>query len=279
MRRYLVALVALLTLVPAGPALAADTPNDKFVVQGNVLVDRGETVPGDVFVADGDVLIRGTVKGDVIAGTGDVVIRGTVGGDVVTGTGQATLGRAARVSGDLVYFKHKPVVTRGAEVAGETKDAGGEIGDVLQAIAIGAWIAVSVSLLLFGIILLLLAPKAGEAIGRTARARWGMSIGVGVAAFILLPLIVGLAMVTVIGIPLGVILLFLLVPLYAMAYCASAFAVGRLILKNSVILAFVVGIVILELLSLVPILNAFVGLLALIFGLGLLFTTLFRARA
>lgn len=280
MNRLLAGLVALCTLVPVGPALAADdTPDDRIVLSGPVLVDRGETV-GDVVVLDGDVLIRGTVRGDVIAASGDVTIRGRVGGDVVTGEGRATLGRAARVSGDLVYFDKKPVVAPGAKVSGEVnKIDGGEVGDALAALAFGIWVAFSVSLLLFGLVLLLLAPRAGEAIARTAKARWGMAIGIGFAVFILLPIVaVGLSF-TLIGTPLGVILLVSLIPLFAMAYVSSAFAVGRLILKSSTIPAFLVGMLILCLLTLVPFLGGVVATLAIIFGLGLLFTTLIRARS
>jgi hypothetical protein len=281
MRRLLVGLVALLTLLPAGAAVAADDPpDDRIVLSGSVLVDRGETVPGDVVVVDGDIVIRGTVEGDVIAVAGDVTIRGRIGGNVVAGSGLATLGRRARVSGDLVYFDKEPVIAPGAKVAGDTtKVDGGELGDVLGALAIGIWVAFSVSLFLFGLILLLLAPKAAEAVARTARNRWGLAIGVGIGAFILLPIVAGLICLTVIGLPLGVLLFITLIPLYAMAYVSSAFALGRLILKNAGILAFVVGMVILSLLTLVPFLGALVGTLALIFGLGLLLTTLIRARS
>jgi hypothetical protein len=165
-------------------------------------------------------------------------------------------------------------------VSGKVKKVdGGEIGDALGALAIGIWIAFTVSFALFGLILLLLAPRAGEAIARTARSRWGMAIGVGFAAFILLPVVaVGLS-ITLIGTPLGIILLASLIPLFAMAYVSSAFAVGRMILKKSVIPAFLVGMLILCLLTLVPFLGAVVALLAIVFGLGLLFTTLFRARS
>jgi hypothetical protein len=281
MRRLLAGLVALCTLVPAGSALAAgDVPDDRIVLSGSVLVDRGETVPGSVVVGQGDVLIRGTVKGDVVVGDGDVTIRGKIGGDVVAVGGVATLGRAARISGDLVYFDKKPVVAPGAKVAGKTKKVdGGELGDALAGLAIGIWAAFSVSLAIFGLLLLLLAPKAGAAIARTAKHRWGMSIGVGFAVFILLPIVAGAISLTLIGTPLGVILLFSLVPLFAMAYVCSAFAIGRLILKSSVIPAFLVGMLILCLLTLVPFLGALVGALAVIFGLGLLFTTLVRARS
>jgi hypothetical protein len=281
MKRLLVVLVALCTLGPVGPAFAADNPpDDRFVVSGSVVVDKGEVVPGSVVVLDGDVLIRGTVKGDVVAVSGDVTVRGRIGGDLVTVDGQAILGRAARISGDLVYLNDEPVVSPGAQVAGDTKKLdGGEFGDALQAIAFGIWVAFTVSLLLFGLIMMLLAPKAAEAIARTARHKWGMSIGVGIAVPIVLLLVAVLCLISIIAFPLGLILFASLVPLFALAFCASAFALGRLMLKNSGIPAFLLGMVILCLLALVPFLGGLTNTLAIIFGLGLLFTTLFRARA
>jgi hypothetical protein len=281
MRRLLVGLVALFTLLPAGPALAADAPpDDRIVVTGSVLVDRGETVPGDVFVADGDILVRGTVKGSVVALNGDVTIRGKVGGDVVAVAGLATLGRAARVSGDLEYLDKKPVLAPGAKVSGKVKKFdGGSFKGTFATAAIIIWAAFSVSMLLLGILLLLLAPRAADAVGRTVKHHKGMAIGVGIAAFILLPILAGLLSITVIGTPLGIILLLLLIPLFAIAYVTSGFAIGRLIIKGARILALIVGLLILCLLTLVPFLGALVGLLAVIFGLGVLFTTLFRARS
>jgi hypothetical protein len=83
----------------------------------------------------------------------------------------------------------------------------------------------------------------------------------------------------VVGIPLGFILLLLIIPLYAISYVTAAFALGRRILKGSRILAFLVGLVILGLLSLIPIAGSIIGLLATMFGLGLLLVTLFRARS
>lgn len=47
--------------------------------------------------------------------------------------------------------------------------------------------------------------------------------------------------------------------------------------KGSQILAFLVGVVILGLLSLIPIAGGLIGLRATMFGLGLLLMTLFRA--
>ncbi len=280
MNRLLVALVLLFALAPAAPALAsaADSPQERIVLSGPLTIAPDETA-GTVVVASGDVLIRGTVDGDVVAIGGDVTIRGRITGNVVTVAGTAILGRRARVGGDLTYIQNKPQVTRGARVSGETKryDADKLTGP-LGIAAIGFWIAVGVSLLVLGLLLLLLAPRAADAVARTASSRKGASIGVGILVFILLPVIAVLALVSIFGAPFGVGLLMALFPLYAIGYVTTAFVVGRLILKRSRIPAFLVGLLILRLLALVPFAGGLVGLLAMIFGLGVLFVTLFRAR-
>ncbi|HEV2060902.1 MAG TPA: polymer-forming cytoskeletal protein [Solirubrobacteraceae bacterium] len=277
-RSLLVALLLLCWLVPAANASADATADgdDRIVLVGSVLVDREQTA-ANVVVLDGDLTIRGTVTGDVIVVAGDVTIRGTVQGDVVTVAGLATLGRAGRVQGDIVYADDKPVLTPGAQVAGEVRKF-----DVTEAGivgAIGAFIAITLSMFLLGLILLLLAPRAADAVDRTARAKAGVSVLVGLLAFFLIPIIAIAAFFTVVGIPLGIVLLLLLLPLYAISYITAAFALGRRILKGSRILALLVGLVILQLLTLIPIAGGLIGFVAVIFGLGLLLMTLVRARS
>jgi hypothetical protein len=274
-RPLLVAMLLLCWLLPAAGAAAADG-DDRIVLVGSVLVDRDETA-GDVVVFDGDVTIRGEVTGDVVVFDGDVTIRGSVAGDVVAFSGLATLGRRGRVAGDLVYGDDEPVRAPGSRVAGDVQKF--DVGDASIVGAIGAWIAVTVSLLILGLILLLLAPKAADAIGRTAKARALVSALVGLLAFFLIPAIAIGACVTLIGLPLGIVLLLALVPLYAISYCAAALVVGRLILKTARIIAFVVGLVILQGLALIPIAGGIIGFLATLFGLGVLLMTLIRARS
>lgn len=279
MKRILVALVLLCTLAAGEPAsAAASSPKERIVISGPVTVQRQEIVK-NVVVVDGDVLIRGTVRGAVVAVDGDVTVRGKVTGDVVTVAGTATLGRRARIGGDLTYFDHKPVLARGAKVSGTTKKYDSEkLTASLGVASLVLWLAVSLSVLLLGLLLLLLAPRAGEAVARTAKTRPGASIGVGILLFVLLPIVGVLACVTILGIPFGIGLLAALFPLYAIGYATTVFVVGRLILKNARIPAFLVGLVILRLLALIPFAGDLIGLLAIIFGLGVLFRTLLRAR-
>ena len=278
-RALLLGMLLLCWLLPAASASAADDggdDGDRIVVKGSVVVDREETA-GNVIVVKGDATIRGRVTGNVVVVDGDVTIRGSVAGDVVAVSGLATLGRRGRVSGDLVYGDDKPVQAPGSRVAGDVKKF--KIGDASILGAIVIWLGFTISLLLLGLVLLLLAPRAGEAVARTGKAKPLIAALVGLVSFFLLPVIAIAACVTVIGLPLGIVLLLLILPLYAIGYLTAALVVGRLILKKARILAFVVGLVILQLVTLIPIAGGIVGFLATVFGLGVLLVSLFRARS
>jgi cytoskeletal protein CcmA (bactofilin family) len=277
MKRIPVIALLLLGLLFPASALAKSDRKERVVVIGPVLVDRGETTK-DVFVADGDVTIRGTVDGDVMVADGDVTIRGKVTGDVVTLAGTAILGRRAQVEGDVRYADKKPQVASGAQVGGDVKKL--EAGDIGTAVRIGIWIAFTVSALVLGLLLLLLFPKAADAVVRTAKAKTGMTALVGVLALILVPGLAVVALVTVVGIPLGIGLLLATLPLYGLAYTAAAFVVGRLILGGAPrILAFLLGLAILRGLAIIPFAGGLVWLVATIFGLGALLTAALRARS
>jgi cytoskeletal protein CcmA (bactofilin family) len=275
------AVIALLVFCWVLPASAfAAGPKERIVIVGDVLVDRGQTTK-DVVVADGDITVRGTVDGDVVAANGDVAIRGHVTGDVVTFAGTTTLGRRAQVDGDVAYGDNKPRVAPGAQIGGKVKKFKAEdLGGGAIALRIGLWLAVTISALVLGLILLALFPKAADAVARTAKARTGRSFLVGVLLFVLIPIIGVIALITVIGIPLGAGLLLAMLPIYGLAYTASAFVVGRLVSKQGArILAFIIGLVVLRVLALVPFLGGIVWFLATILGLGALFVAAQRARA
>jgi len=145
-------------------------------------------------------------------------------------------------------------------------------GDVGFASRIAWWIGYSVSTLVLGLFLLLVAPALDGAIVRAFRQRTGASIGLGVAAFFLLPLVAILFLVVVIAIPLGLFLLLALAFLYTIGYVAGAHAIGRMVVKQptSRFLAFLVGWLIVRVLGLVPVLGGIAWTLVSIFGLGLL---------
>jgi hypothetical protein len=276
------AFLVALALPAAAAAQTSDHEEDAIVVvSGDVDVPRGETVDG-IFVVSGDVRLAGHVNGDVLLVSGDAVIAGRIDGDLTTFGGQAHLLPRAFVGGDVRYGDERPVVAGRAIVRGDvTKEGGFDSLDLLPFLgAFVLWLGVGISMAILGALLLLVAPRAAEAIEARSRERIGPLIAIGIAIAIALPVAAAIAGVTIVGLPLAFVIGLSLLPLWAVAYCASAWVLGRRIVKEprNRILAFLAGLAILRALALVPILGFLVGIAAAIFGLGLIGAAIGAAR-
>lgn len=280
------AAVLLATLALAAPATSAAGASGSgddaiVVVSGDVSVARGETVDG-VFIVSGDARIAGRVDGEVAVLSGDVIVSGSVDGDVFTASGTARLLPSAKVSGDVIYGDERPRVALDASVRGDvSKEGWPDVGGLVSWIGgFVFWLAISFSMLVLGVLLLLVAPRTADALEAQARERVGPVIAIGVAILIVLPLLSFLAAITILGLPLALAIGLALLPFGAIAYVASAYALGRRIMKppRQRMLAFLVGLAILRVAALVPLLGLLVGLAALVFGLGLIGAAIGAAR-
>jgi hypothetical protein len=271
------ALLAL--LIAAGSASAA---TDHVVITGGAVVPAGQTA-GDVVVLDGTVRIDGRATGDVISVSGPVRLNGRVDGDLIAVSDRALLGPAARVGGDLRYGDERPVLARGASVGGQiSKEDWADAGNGWGWLGVlGWWLAVSVSTLIVGALLVWLAPGALYAAERAVREHLGATIGWGFAIAIGVPLLAILALVTLVGIPFGVALLLAAVPVLLLAYATAAWILGRRVLRDrstSPWAALLAGWGILRLVALIPVAGALVGFAATVVGLGALTVALWQAR-
>jgi cytoskeletal protein CcmA (bactofilin family) len=275
--------VAALALPAAAPAArAADSDEDAVVViSGDVTVERGETVEG-IVVASGDVRLAGRADGDVILFAGDATVSGRIDGDLITFGGQARLLPGAYVGGDVHYGDERPLVAGNAIVRGDVTEEDWDDGLELLPF-VGAfvfWLGVTISMAILGVLLLLIAPRAANAVAARSRDRTGVVIAIGIAVAICLPLAAAIALVTLVGIPLGLLIGLALLPLASLAYVATAYALGRRIAgePRSQIWAFLAGLAILRAAALVPILGLLIGLAAVVFGFGLLGAAIGAAR-
>lgn len=282
----LAALLALLALgVPAAAGASGTGANGQgndaiVVISGDVTVARGETVDG-VYIAGGDARIDGRVAGDVVVLSGDVVVAGTIEGDLFTAGGLARLLPSAEVTGDVNYADEHPDVSNAARVHGDvSKKSVPDLGGVALLGGIIVWLAISVSMAILGLLLLLVAPRAAEAIQARAQERIGPTIAIGIAILIALPVGGVLAAVTILAFPLAIAVFLALIPLGAVAYVSAAWALGRRVMKppHNRFLAFLAGIAILRAAELVPYVGPLVSLAALIVGLGLIGAAIGAAR-
>lgn len=278
----LIALGALATPAAAPAARTTDHEEDAIVViSGDVAIPRGETVE-EIFVVSGDVRLAGNADGDVILLSGDALVSGRIEGDLVTFGGQARLLPNAFVSGDVSYADERPVVSGDAIVRGDVSEADWpDSGDLLPFIgAFVLWLAIGISAAILGVLLLLIAPRAADAIYERSRERIGPVIAIGIATFIVLPVVAVIAAGTLVGLPLAIAICFAMLPLAALAYVASAWALGRRIVgpPRYRIWSFLAGLAILWAVGLVPVLGFLVGLAAVVFGLGLIGAAIGAAR-
>lgn len=286
MRRISSLVVLLLLAALALPAVApAQTSAHReeaiVVISGDVTVPRGDTVDG-IVVVSGDVRLAGHVTGDVVLVSGDAVVSGKIDGSLVTFGGQARLLPKAYVAGNVHYADKRPIVAGSAIVRGDvSKENGFDSLDLLPFISVFfLWLGVGISMAVLGILLLLIAPRAGEAIEARSRERVGPLIAIGIAVAIALPIAATIAAITLVGLPLAFLIFLALLPLWAIGYCVSAWVLGRRLVKTprNRIWAFLAGIAILRAAALVPIVGFLVGIAAAVFGLGVMAAAIGSAR-
>lgn len=272
-RRALLAatlLVAVLAVAAPASAQAEESADDQIVLSGRAEVRAGERV-NTVVILDGPAVIDGTVDGSVVALNGDIRVTGTVDEAVVALRGRAIIESGARVGGDVVSSE-SPHVAPGATVDGDTRTMRFSFRALGWFLWAAWWVAVTVSVLVLGLLLLRLAPTAMAASLAVARNEAGPAMGWGIALAIGLPVLSVALLLTLIGIPLGLLGLLSLVLLCTVGYVVAALALGRSVVKEptSIYLAFLAGFAILRLVNLIPVLGGLVSFLATAFGLGAL---------
>lgn len=285
------------TAAPGAAATSDDADDARVSITGPVRIEGGEltegvvsvdgsvrvggVVDGDVFVVRGNVLVggRGRVTGAVTVLRGNAVIQGTVGDGVTATSGRAVVGDGGVVGGDVRSSK-RPDVAAGARVAGDiSKTDFATLFTIAGWIALALlWLAATVTLLVVGILLVALFPRAAGAGVLAARSSTGISILWAAVLGIGIPIVAGALVATVVGIPLGVGLLAALAVVLPLGYVVSGFLLGRLIARNvGDIPAFLIGFAILRVVALVPGLGLLVGFLAAAFGTGALAVAAWRA--
>jgi len=276
--------VLVVSMLPATAAFAADAEPSRektslVVLTGDATVSAPQTVES-VVVFDGNATVDGTVTGAVVVFSGNATISGEVAHDVAVFDGVLTVQDGAHVHGS-VYADHHviaPGATVDGQVQGTTKFAlAAGWGGV--ALWIGTVIAIAVSLLVLGLLFIWFAPRAADAAVVAGRTAVGASAGWGALLFFGLPIVATLALVTVVGLPIGLAVLFALGLIYGIGTVAGSLFLGRLMVKTgSRTGAFALGWLIVTVALLIPAVGWLVWLVVSGYGLGILCVAGYRAK-
>ena len=278
-RLFLVLAAAALFFSLAAPAvLAADPTIDGssrvlMAFNGDIAVAPDETVDA-VVVTRGTATIRGDVRSLVVI-DGKAVLEGARVESVFVAGGSLAIDATSAVTGDVRTLDATVTTDPAASIGGSITSLDRDL------IAAGTILAPAIGLFLLGFALVtIVAGMALAALGarqvRTAEAlisrEPGTTLLVGLAGLVVIPIVAILAMITVIGAPLGLAILLVVWPAAAYAgYLVAGIWIGEWLLYRGSAerperpyLAAVVGLVVLQILTVIP----FVGAIASLFGFG-----------
>jgi hypothetical protein len=279
----LATLVVALLLVLAPAALAAEThPGgdvDRALIslQGDVTLPAGDQadlvlVVGGTATIDGDATTVVAIDGTVVVRDGTVGSVGAVGSDVEVGAG-------ATVTGDVLTLDQDRVtIAAGAAFGGAVRDLAPQLiglGFVLGPAMFLLFIGFVLVTIVAGVVLAGMAARQVRAAERLISREPGTVLLTGIAGIFAPILLVAALIVTVVGAPLGVAILVTVWPLAAyLGYLVAGIWIGEWLLARvdpgraqateRPYAAAVVGLVVLQALSIVPPLSAIASL----FGYG-----------
>lgn len=185
---------------------------DHVAAAGETLVlAEGSQVGGFAWLAGNRVDVAGEVGGDLVAKGQRVIITGTVHGNTSLDATHAVIGEGAILHGDLTWPQGRaPEIAAGARIDGRriettaTADPRGLLG--VPGVAAGIVFG-TLSLLVLTVVLRVLVPPVMRGAEALLRARPGLSLGVGALALVLAPLVAVFAFLTIVGAPLGFVIL------------------------------------------------------------------------
>jgi cytoskeletal protein CcmA (bactofilin family) len=247
-------------------------------------LENGATIARDATIGGDTAVLNGSVGRDVVIGSAQTTLSQNVGRNVKATVEHLNITGRATIGGELSYTsRNKADIATGAEVAGRTTrykpqaEKQSDYGKVFN-FGFGMGLYAVLSLLIVALALVLLFPHAFDAASVVALRDpfktflWGLG-----ASFVAPVLIIGL-LVTVIGIPLGLLVLLAWLLVVMLSGPFFGYAIGRLIWREQkhAVLTMLVGSLIVLFAYLVPVIGAFMLLAALWFGSGMVLRTVFH---
>jgi Ca2+-binding RTX toxin-like protein len=281
-------ILALAVLAPGAKAQDGGDDDDVLIrVNGTTRLapgDQADTVVG----VNGDVLLDGTVRDTLLVFNADAVVTGAVEGGVAVVNGSLDLRPGARVDGDVTLVRstltRAPDATVGGDVSRRSGFSFGRGATIFSALF---WVGMTAVVLLAGLLFAAVGGRQLTAAGALLLGRPGPSVVAAAVLWIGIPIVAVVSFLTLIGIPLGLVLLLVVLPaLWVLGYLVAGTRLGAELLRRAgrpqsatapPYLAAVVGLLALQLVGLIPIVGGLVVGLAGLVGAGALVYLAWRA--
>lgn len=264
--------------------LQATVGDDVLAAGGRVRVDPKTIISGDAVIAGGDVDLAGQIEGNLTAAGGRIMLDGTIGGDVDLSAASIEIGPNTRIGGKLLYRSEDS-----ARIDKQAVIVGGVTREATPVPQVSLWAVGGFGLALLLVVLLSLGlmaavlqavlaqPIAGAMTRFYSRpwASWLLGFGVLAAT----PVAANIALATILGIPLGLVIYTLYTLIFALGTIAAAHEIGRFVTRSQrvtrvapigerQVFRTALGMVLLAILAFIPILGWLALLAILPAGVG-----------
>ena len=253
------------------------------IAGGDVVLTDSAHIHGSLLAGAGSVQAAAPVERDVRIGAGNVTVSSKIGGDLAVAAANIRLTSKASVGKNLRYWsEEEPSIDEGAQILGtvtkrevpaSVRSEQLERGLSRLKMVVGGMSLFST--LLLGLLLLRIYPVFSQQVATTVGIRPWASLGLGGALLVGVPLLIILCMVTVLGIPVGLILgAMYLVTLYVGRVFVMLW-IGQKVVRPfsdsmSLSWTFVIGLLAYSMLSFVPLVGRLVVLATMLLGIGAL---------
>ena len=256
---------------------------------GDIKLGRVAVVGGNASLAGGNIVVSGSVEGSLHAAGGQITIDGPIAGDASIAGGRLTLGPAARIAGKLRFRGGELHQDPAAQVVGGVVHTPRRASQRHETSASDPltrgwwWTAglVALAALLAGAL-----PGPSRRLAQELRERPWLTPLLGFLALTAIPIAAMLMMITIIGIPVGLLALLLYAGLLLLGYVWLAVVLGGLLLdrfkaETAALTAWRIGAAVLAMIVLaivvrVPVLGGLVKFTALIVGVGMIVGAVWR---
>ena len=261
-------------------SITGTVADDAAVATGSIRVDG--TIGRDLLLVSGSATITGSVGRNVHGRFLDGEINADVGRDVDVSVRSLGVGPSATVGGDLLYRADTDAsISGGAQVGGQLRRLPARATFIVRVWLIGATILGFLAFLASGTVLLLtFRSTMARAAGLVRTATW-RSVWVGFLAILALPLLSVVFAFTVVGAPIGILLLVLWLLALVLAPVPAVAAGGDLLLRGrgGLLGAFLVGAIIWRFgIWAIPVVGVLLYTAALMAGMGGIVIAAWRQR-
>jgi len=276
--------------IAAGTVIFSGTVlGDVNIAGGTVTFNSDATVKGDVSVASGIATINGSIEGNVNIAGGEVTLAGAVQQNVNAKVGTLNITDTAHINGNLTYEStEQAAIATNAQIDGSTHFNQHNVSRLnmyfgLAGISIASFIFSLIGGLIGALILVFALKGFSTRIIQTGISSFWRMVLNGLVLGIVLPVASIILMVTVAGIPLGVMLFVIYSAFMVFGALYAGIILGAFIMKwiqkkDEVKLnwqAPVLGIILINAVAVVPIIGWVVAFIFFLAGVGAFTKTLY----